>query len=246
MKIITFITEKGGTGKTTGAREVGGVLAKDYNKKVLFIDCDYQRNLSTSFGVEDNGQNIFNAFLNKNFRDNIVNIDKNMDIIPGSIDMKDLDVTVRVSFDKDDILKNELNKLEYDYIIIDCRPDMKLIEKNALRVSNFVLTPIEPHYFSLDGFDLVERFIAGTQEDLSTPFTHLSYLSRVPGDKVFMKELEPILEQYSDSLLKTCVKENVKLKEASMVKVPIVEYSPTSNGAKDFRALVKELIEYGI
>ena len=31
-----------------------------------------------------------------------------------------------------------------------------------------------------------------------------------------------------------------------MVKVPIVEYSPTSNGAKDFRALVKELIEYGI
>jgi len=246
MKIITFITEKGGTGKTTGAREVGGVLAKDYNKKVLFIDCDYQRNLSTSFGVEDNGQNIFNAFLNKNFRDNIVNIDKNMDIIPGSIDMKDLDVTVRVSFDKDDILKNELNKLEYDYIIIDCRPDMKLIEKNALRVSNFVLTPIEPHYFSLDGFDLVERFIAGTQEDLSTPFTHLSYLSRVPGDKIFMKELEPILEQYSDSLLKTCVKENVKLKEASMVKVPIVEYSPTSNGAKDFRALVKELIEYGI
>ena len=246
MKIITFITEKGGTGKTTGAREVGGVLAKDYNKKVLFIDCDYQRNLSTSFGVEDNGQNIFNAFLNKNFRDNIVNIDKNMDIIPGSIDMKDLDVTVRVSFDKDDILKNELNKLEYDYIIIDCRPDMKLIEKNALRVSNFVLTPIEPHYFSLDGFDLVERFIAGTQEDLSTPFTHLSYLSRVPGDKIFMKELEPILEQYSDYLLKTCVKENVKLKEASMVKVPIVEYSPTSNGAKDFRALVKELIEYGI
>ena len=123
---------------------------------------------------------------------------------------------------------------------------MKLIEKNALRVSNFVLTPIEPHYFSLDGFDLVERFIAGTQEDLSTPFTHLSYLSRVPGDKGFMKELEPILEQYSDSLLKTYVKENVKLKEASMVKVPIVEYSPTSNGAKDFRALVKELVEYGI
>ena len=37
MKIITFITEKGGTGKTTGAREVGGVLAKDYNKKILFI-----------------------------------------------------------------------------------------------------------------------------------------------------------------------------------------------------------------
>ena len=245
MKIITFITEKGGTGKTTGAREVGGVLAKDYGKKVLFIDCDYQRNLSTSFGVEDT-KNIFNAFLNKDFKKNIVKVNENIDIIPGSIDMKDLDVTARVTFDKDDILKKELNKLEYDYIIIDCRPDMKLIEKHALRMSNFVLTPIEPHYFSLDGFDLVERFIAGIKEDLSTPFTHLSYLSRVPGDKGFMKELEPILEQYSDSLLKTCVKENVKLKEASMVKVPIVEYSPTSNGAKDFRALVKELIKYGI
>ena len=246
MKIITFITEKGGTGKTTGAREVGGVLAKDYGKKVLFIDCDYQKNLTTSFKFKENEKNIFNAFLNKDFKKNIVKVNENIDIIPGSIDMKDLDVTARVTFDKDDILKKELNKLEYDYIIIDCRPDMKLIEKNALRVSNFVLTPIEPHYFSLDGFDLVERFIAGIKEDLSTPFTHLSYLSRVPSDKGFMKELEHILEDYQDSLLKTCIKENVKLKEASMYRVPIVEYSPTSNGAKDFRALVKELIKYGI
>ena len=169
-----------------------------------------------------------------------------MDIIPGSIDMKDLDVTARVSFDKDDILKNELKKLKYDYIIIDCRPDMKLIEKNVLRVSNYVLTPIEPHYFSLDGFDLVERFIEGTKEDLSTPFTHLSYLSRVPADKGFMEKFEDFLSQYSEFLLKTYIKENVKLKEASMCGVPIVEYSPTSNGAKDFRNLVKELVEHGI
>ena len=246
MKIITFITEKGGTGKTTGAREVGGVLAKDYGKKVLFIDCDYQKNLTTSFKFKENEKNIFNAFLNKDFKKNIVKVNENIDIIPGSIDMKDLDVTARVTFDKDDILKKELNKLEYDYIIIDCRPDMKLIEKNALRVSNFVLTPIEPHYFSLDGFDLVERFIAGIKEDLSTPFILLCYHSRVPSDKGFMKELEHILEDYQDSLLKTCIKENVKLKEASMYRVPIVEYSPTSNGAKDFRALVKELIKYGI
>lgn len=246
MKIITFITEKGGTGKTTGAREVGGVLAKDYGKKVLFIDCDYQRNLTTSFKVDESGKNIFNAFLNKDFKNNIVTINDGMDIIPGSIEMKDLDVTVRSTFDKDDILKKELNKLEYDYIIIDCRPDMKLIEKNALRVSNYVLTPIEPHYFSLDGFDLVERFIEGTKEDLSTPFTHLSYLSRVPSDKVFMEKLEGVLDQYNEFLLKSYIKENVKLKEASMFKVPIIEYSPTSNGTKDFRSLVKELMEHGI
>lgn len=243
MKIISFITEKGGVGKTTGAREVGGVLSKLYNKKVLMIDCDFQENLSNSFIFEnENDKNIYRAFIEKNIEKNIVKIEKNIDLIPGCLEIKDLDTILEVKIDNDFFFKKELPKLDYDVVIIDCRPDMKLIERNALKASDYVITPMEPHHFSMKGFDLVERFIRGVKNDLNTPFIHLGYLSRVPVDKAFNERLEEIKGQYDDVLFKTNIRENTKLKECSMDGYFIVDYSPTSNGAKDFKKLSEELM----
>ena len=50
MKTIAFGTLKGGTGKTTVAFNIGGILAED--KKVLFIDVDPQSNLSDNAGID--------------------------------------------------------------------------------------------------------------------------------------------------------------------------------------------------
>lgn len=244
MKIISFITEKGGVGKTTGAREIAGMLALNYNKKVLMIDCDFQENLSNSFSYENTeNKNIYNAFVNKDLKSNIVEIEKNIDLIPGCLEIKDLDTVLEVKIDNDFFFKKELPKLDYDVVVIDCRPDMKLIERNALKASDYVITPMEPHHFSMKGFDLVERFIKGVKTDLNTPFIHLGYLSRVPIDKAFTERLEGIKDQYSDVLLKTNIRENTKLKECSMDGYFIGEYSPTCNGSKDFKKLTEELIE---
>lgn len=244
MKIISFITEKGGVGKTTGAREIAGILANIYNKRVLMIDCDFQENLSNSFIYEDiENKNIYKAFLEKKLEKNIINIRENIDLIPGCLEVKDLDTVLEIKIDSDFFFKKELRKLDYDVVIIDCRPDMKLIERNALKASDYVITPMEPHHFSMKGFDLVERFIKGVKTDLNTPFIHLGYLSRVPVEKAFNERLEEIKEQYGDVLLKTSIRENTKLKECSMDGYFISEYSPTCNGTKDFKKLTEELIE---
>lgn len=244
MITISFITEKGGVGKTTGAREIAGMLALNYQKKVLMIDCDFQENLSNSFSYDNTkNKNIYNAFITRNLKDNIVKIENNIDLIPGCLEIKDLDTVLEVKIDNDFFFKKELPKLNYDIVVIDCRPDMKLIERNALKASDYVITPMEPHHFSMKGFDLVERFIKGVKTDLNTPFIHLGYLSRVPVEKTFNERLEEIKEQYGDVLLKTNIRENTKLKECSMDGYFISEYSPTCNGSKDFKKLTEELIE---
>ena len=54
MKVIAFGTLKGGTGKTTVAYNIGGILAEEH--KVLFIDVDPQSNLSDNSGVDTANQ----------------------------------------------------------------------------------------------------------------------------------------------------------------------------------------------
>ena len=53
MKIISFINNKGGVGKTTTTLNVGYILAQKYNQRVLIVDIDPQGN-TTSMFIKEN------------------------------------------------------------------------------------------------------------------------------------------------------------------------------------------------
>lgn len=248
MKIISFITEKGGTGKTTGAREVAGVLSLVHNKKVLLIDCDFQQNLTESLIEADQEKNIFRAIKEKDLKGNIIPIERDgkhiLDLIPASLNLKDLEYK-KDSVDMEMIyldLKKGLEQLqEYDYIIIDCRPDMRAIERAVLKCSNYVITPVEAHLFSFRGFELLENFIQALKKDLNTPFIHFGYINRLQNDKEILEATEDVRNSF-DNILDTPIRDNLKIFKASQTGHFIIEYSSTSNGAKDFKTLTKELL----
>lgn len=242
MRTFVFMTEKGGTGKTTGSREVAGILARD--KKVLLIDLDFQRNLSNSLDYQQKG-NIYEGFIDNDFKNNISTVNDNLDLIVGDLRMRHLADDLKLSVSSDFIIKEQLSRLDYDYVIIDCRPDMGKAEKNALISADLVLTPIEPHTFSLDGYDILESFIGTLKSTLKTNLTHKGYLSRVPNDKKFLEGIGELMADYRNELLVSFIRENIKLKEASMCHQFIVDYSSRSNGATDFENLTREIIRYG-
>lgn len=239
MKIISIINEKGGTGKTTSTREITGVLKK--NKKCLLIDCDYQANLTGSFSIEFD-KTIYNVMLGENINNCILEIEKNVDIIPGIINSRDLERDLEWESEKETILKNKLEELEkkYDYILIDCRPDMRLLEKNALVCSDVVLTPIEPHNYSLDGFDILEELLKTINPILKNDIKHIGFFSRVAignAPKMVIENSDNVYENILDNY----IRHSVKLQECSLVGKFIVDYAPRTNGALDYKNLVKEL-----
>lgn len=244
-KVLVFMNEKGGVGKTTGAREVAGILRK--KKKVLLIDADFQRNLTGSLIDEPESGTVYSLMRGTDIKECIHPVAENIDIIPGDIALRHLDEDLRDEFEVHSILAKQLEKVagDYDYIIIDCRPAMGEIEKNALVCADFLIVPIEPHYFSLDGLDILQSYSEALKGLLKTSLKTAVYFNRVGAGNAPYDVMESSKQDY-DIILNSFIRENVKLKEASMQQEFIVDYAPRSNGAVDFKGLVLELMRNGI
>jgi chromosome partitioning protein len=167
-KVIAFLNQKGGVGKTTMAFNTAHALANS-GKKVLCIDMDPQSNLSLLCGVdcsETDDFHIFNLLVNSvrelkqlhvgaMLSDVIVEGDL-VDVIPAGQELSGFELSVAgISSPRQLILKKFLEKNmltnEYDYIIVDCPPTLGLLVVNVLCAANGVIVPFKPDEFSRKG-----------------------------------------------------------------------------------------------
>ncbi len=168
-KIISFINQKGGVGKTTMAFNSAFALAQK-GKKVLTIDLDPQANLTLLFEAK-NKTNLHHLLVNSIKELKIMHVpallseilhyskgDAVVDLIPGGQELSGFDLTVAsINAPRQLVLKKflEINNLKerYDYIIIDCPPTLGLLVINALCASDGVIIPFKADDFSLKGLE---------------------------------------------------------------------------------------------
>jgi len=143
--IIAIVNQKGGVAKTTTTIHVGVALAH-LGKKVLLVDLDSQGHLAEGFGIvadkiEQEMSDVFEG--SKSIKDIIMpNIRPHLDLAPSNVRLADMELTLVNMRFRESKLKRALEPVSsrYEYILLDCPPNLGLFTVNALIAANKVLT----------------------------------------------------------------------------------------------------------
>lgn len=251
MRIIAISNQKGGSGKTTTAVNLGAWLAL-LGKKVLIVDLDPQAHATLHLGItpQEDDQTIYNV-LTSNNNPELSQIIKNtsienLQIAPSHINLSSAEVELVGEVGRESLLKDSLETLKHklDYVLIDCPPSLSLLTVNALTAANEVFIPIQTEYFALDGVSKLTNTLNLIQKRINHQLKITGIiLTMFDKRKNLCKQVaEKVTEKFGDLVFKTIIRDNVKLAEAPSYKETIATFDPGSYGNEDYQGLAKEVI----
>jgi chromosome partitioning protein len=155
-KVIALVNQAGGVAKTTMTMNLGYQLAK-LNHRVLLVDLDPQASLTDFMGLESYNltQTIADSLLDENVDLAIHRNLHSMDLIPCNLNLSAAEFQLVSAMARELRLKVVLEKLRsnYDFILIDCPPNMGILNVMALTAATHVLVPVETQYKAYQGVD---------------------------------------------------------------------------------------------
>jgi chromosome partitioning protein len=248
MRVIAVMNQKGGSGKTTTCVNLSAALAKE-QKKVLLIDLDPQASSSFWYGYRDQGKALFDLFTTQKTLASVVEKTaiENIHLLPSSFLLSSMDRILLLQKNVEMVLKKKLSQAEglWDYVILDCPPSVGVLSINALSAAQEVLIPVEAHVVALYGLVHLFKTIQMIREKHNPGLNIFGILPcrydhRTKQAKEILEELKKRFQQY---LLKSLIRENVKLSEAPLYHKHIFDYAPGSSGAEDYRNLALEILQ---
>jgi chromosome partitioning protein len=260
MRIIAFMNQKGGVGKTTTTVNLAAALA-EAGKKVCMIDLDPQSHLTINYGLNPSPE-LVSAYQvlveDHSLLGALQDVGKNLAVLPGSIDLAAAEVELVSVPGREALLKKKIEAahLEFDFIVLDCPPSLGLLTINALAVAQEVIIPMQAHFLALQGVGKLLETVALVSRQVNpglkvsgivlTMFDAQTKLSNeVVGDlKSFIDEAAGKNLPWSGArVFGSRIRRNIKLAECPSFGQTILQYDGASNGAADYRALAKEVLE---
>ncbi len=254
---VACINEKGGSGKTTLASNVGDYLARERGQRVLLVDLDPQGQLGKVLGVDVASERrtaldlLLDVVLGEETRPPLPVVrarHPRLDLIVAnkSLALFPQEVAGRSRQDYCD-LRDALTPADgYDFILFDAPPSFGTITLNLLLASIEVLLPVPLTYLALDGAAEMTRTIEMVRTRFEHPELRTSLVVPVFARRTRMAAeiLAKLREHFPRELSQTVLGFSVLIDEAQSRGKTIFEYAPRSTAAAWFAAVAEELLAY--
>jgi len=248
-RVIAVVNQKGGVGKTTTVMNLGAALAEKH-QTVLLIDMDPQAALTAGFGLlERNPQRtLYDALINPDVQldDAIYSVRQHLDLIPSNIDLAAAEVELISVIGREYVLRDALGSTRdrYDFVVVDCQPNLGLLTINALTAADEVLIPLQCEYLALRGMRVLLDTIRQVQAKLNPDLELVGILGTMykTGTIHSREVLEEVRAVFGDRVFPVVVKDSIRVAEAPVLNQPILEYDPKHQGSMAYRYLAEVII----
>jgi chromosome partitioning protein len=253
MRVISIVNQKGGVGKTTTAINLSAGLASK-GSQVLLIDMDSQANATVGLGIDpyEAKKTMLEVLIDDNTDLNEVIVDTkltNLKLAPANIGLSTCELKLDRSLSPTFILRSKINrlrdKINFDFVIIDCPPSLGLLTLNSLGVSTDIILPIEPGKYALRGTEEIADVVIKFREQLNHDVNLLGVLITryEPNTTIFKAYYDEIADRYADKVFKTAIPKLVAFREAESAGEPILLYDKKSKASEIYELLTREILE---
>ncbi len=247
-QVVSFIIQKGGCGKTTSTVNTAGYLSM-HGFKVLCVDMDPQGNLTQHLGYDTEAidRTILDMFQdNASFEEVLLKRSENLHVIPNNLDSSSAEVPLYHSLSREFLLRDVLAPIQrsYDFVLIDCPPNLGLYSINSLVASTEFVLVVSPEFFPMKAIKPLYETYRMVKQKLNHSIQFNGVLMTMCDfrTKHSQEVLEILRKNFPHKLYSAYIRNNVSLKEASSYGQTIFEYNDYSTGAFDYQSFTEEFI----
>ena len=246
MKVIAIANQKGGVAKTTTTHNLGVALAAK-GERVLLIDLDSQASLTISVGMEplEVERTIVDVLKKEGapISECIEQISERLHIVTSIIDLAPMEMELLSRASREKILDRALKPIreDYDFILVDCPPQLSILTINALSCSDGVIIPVKTDYLAYRGLTQLQDSIQEIQELINPGLEVLGviatlYEKRVSDDNDILTVLK---KEYN---LLGVIKRLAVAKKGVYDGLAVVEQTPGSEISIEYKAIADMII----
>ncbi len=243
MKIIATYNIKGGVGKTSTAVNLAFIAAQQ-KYKTLVWDLDPQGASSYYFRIKPKVKGGSKALIAGNRElDGLIKATdfENLDLLPADFSFRNLDLVLDARKKPTQRLKKLLKPVskEYDFIFLDCPPNISLLSEAVFEASDILLSPIIPTILSLRTLEQLKKYI---KDNKLKQLQLIPFFSMADRRKKMHRELMQTLADKHPDILTSVIPYASEIERMGWERMPLGAYVKKSRSIVAYQMLWQEIL----